>query len=369
MPTYKVKDNYTGKVVTYTGDQFPNDAQAETAFRQAGLHQDAPQGMYQPPASVLPQGEHIPGRSLTGDIGTVAKGVKGDISGLIGDLTNLPGNLFKGYWQGVAQGQSPEAMLGHGAYNVAKGYAGNLYKDIGSPLQGGDVVARAYQNLLEHPVNTALDVLPALGVAKKIGLASKTGKAPQVLSTTAKMVTRPHKFFGNVATQAAKDMGEIPSTDLLTQKFGTVTSPNLDLVKGLGTAKQEKALINVLKGEIQRQSKTSSEVLGAKPLWKDLLDWKRGTQNAAYTPNIPKGEVDLYKRIAHNYRQILHENIPQVAKADDINTLLYHLGKLSPKLAKKGSIGVGSAVGIGLLWKILTGGANASADLSGSTGQ
>lgn len=122
--------------------------------------------------------------------GNILQNAGQDVKGLLNGILNLPsqvaGNarqvgqeyLQTGNPQPVLNAVNPNMMI----LNMLKGYAGNLNKDLGQPMQGGDIVGRATQNFQQHPVSTILDVLPFLQ-ASKVGLAGRVGEAGNVAKT------------------------------------------------------------------------------------------------------------------------------------------------------------------------------------------
>ena len=105
--------------------------------------------------------------------------IGGDVKNIINNLLGAPGQAIqRGQQVGQEMAQSKnftEAMQksqqlqpNNLIFEMLKGYGQNLYKDVGSPLEGGDIVGRAGQNFQERPVSTVLDLLPFLGGAKNL---------------------------------------------------------------------------------------------------------------------------------------------------------------------------------------------------------
>jgi hypothetical protein len=105
--------------------------------------------------------------------GNALQNAPGDVKNIINGMLGLPGQMFQ---QAQQMEQGPGGINSSGGYDPLQrilqsakmtvapevGYVQNLNKDIGQPLQGGDVLGRAGQNFNQRPVSTILDLLPFL---------------------------------------------------------------------------------------------------------------------------------------------------------------------------------------------------------------
>lgn len=98
-----------------------------------------------------------------------------DVKGIINGILGLPAVALQ---EGMKYPGNPNMAVAETAGNMAKGVVNEYNQALGQPLQGGDIVGRILQHAQQHPVNTALDVLPFLG-AGKAALAAKAGEAGQ----------------------------------------------------------------------------------------------------------------------------------------------------------------------------------------------
>lgn len=129
--------------------------------------------------SQLPQGDN-------GLLQNAGQDIKGILNGLLG----LGGQVATGKFINPADSTTwnPQALKNtvNTAVQGSKATV-NEYNDLlGRPTEGGDIVGRILQHAQQHPVNTALDVLPFLqagkvGMAGKavgdVGIAGEAGKA------------------------------------------------------------------------------------------------------------------------------------------------------------------------------------------------
>ena len=135
----------------------------------------------------LPISETPTGNALTN--------APGNVKNIINSILGLPGNIVE---QANQMEQGPGGVNSQGGYDplqrllqTAKmtiapevGYVQNLNKDIGQPLQGGDILGRAGENFNQRPISTILDLLPFLSAGKS-ALLNKISKAPEATSTEA----------------------------------------------------------------------------------------------------------------------------------------------------------------------------------------
>lgn len=218
------------------------------------------------------------------------------------------------------------------------------------------------------PVNTILNLLTGQGMAREalpaattdIALADLPGLASGAkqlitkgIPAAAKAVLHPIEPFAQKATAEAAKAGEVPMK-LLEEKFGTVSNPNQDLIKGLTTAGGKQDLLKVLKNEIQNQTKNLQvgTQQASQPTYSDILNWKRGSYNQAWDKQAPKALQGIYKNIGKAYKEILHENVPGVKRADDIQTLLHRIETLAPGILKTLGLGAAGIEGLNVAKKI-----------------
>lgn len=118
-------------------------------------------------------------------IGDTLKNAPGNVKDIINSALGLPASYIEWSKNEMKQGRAPipQAFVGEMGINYVK----SLNKDIGEPLQGGDILGRAAENFKERPVSTVLDVLPFLSKLKKPPVASEAGDVAEV----AKSVTPP----------------------------------------------------------------------------------------------------------------------------------------------------------------------------------
>lgn len=99
-------------------------------------------------------------------IGGFAGNVISSGKDLLNNILQTPYNLQQAAKAG--KDVSPNALMA----GAASAFLQSLYKDIGSPMQGGDVAGRAAENIYKNPVGVAADILPFLK-AGKLGAVSK----------------------------------------------------------------------------------------------------------------------------------------------------------------------------------------------------
>ena len=122
--------------------------------------------------------------NLSGTDKTEGFNVGGDVKNIINNILGMPAQAIErgkqaglqaqqGDMSGI-QGLQPNNLI----FEMLKGYGQNLYKDVGSPLEGGDIVGRAEENLRQRPVSTALDVLPFMTKGLNMAKGKFTAKVP-----------------------------------------------------------------------------------------------------------------------------------------------------------------------------------------------
>jgi hypothetical protein len=133
------------------------------------------------------------GKKITPEMLASTRGGGGQKSNLLnnagGDLKNIANGLLgipAGYVQAALHGEDPRRHTGKLAMAGLKGAVQEYNDALGHPLEGGDIVGRIGQHAFEHPVNTALDVVPFAGAAMKglrgAGAASMAGQAGEEMA-------------------------------------------------------------------------------------------------------------------------------------------------------------------------------------------
>lgn len=114
-----------------------------------------------------------------------------DVKGILNGVLGLPRGIFdiaKKDFQQQNQKSGINRLLGLSnlpnqiqtevGFNMAKNTFGEYNNALGQPLEGGDIVGRAVTHAQQHPVNTAIDLLPFLKAAQS----AKSTKAASVTS-------------------------------------------------------------------------------------------------------------------------------------------------------------------------------------------
>lgn len=98
-----------------------------------------------------------------------------DTKNILNGLLNIPKasldysrSRAEKFNSGQANALMPQSIMTDLLFKTGRGVVGEYNELLGEPLKGGDVVDRIVTRAKEKPVTTALDILPILGVAKKM---------------------------------------------------------------------------------------------------------------------------------------------------------------------------------------------------------
>lgn len=117
-------------------------------------------------------------------------------------IANAQNAAMSGSPKAVYEATNPSMLLA----GVIGNYGKSLYKDAGSPLQGGDVLGRILGNAYNNPVGVAADILPFLGLKGAGEKLTPIDEAPPT-SETSSIPKAPGKLSQILNPQGAKDIG------------------------------------------------------------------------------------------------------------------------------------------------------------------
>ncbi len=231
-------------------------------------------------------------QSKTGNFLTNAPG---DIKNILNAITGTPREAINTVKQ---MEQGPGGIFSEGGYDplqrllqTAKmsiapevGYAQNINRDIGQPLQEGDIVGRASENFNQRPVSTILDLLPILGMGKSVLGGKSVPKVPSAIEQP-NMAQRVVRSATDVISgggskeyiaRAARNAGALPENQVLLQE-GILSHPS-------ATGK-----ITATSKSMEKYGSQIAEVYkNANPILANNLK----TKLYAELPNYPKVEID-----------------------------------------------------------------------------
>ncbi len=226
------------------------------------------------------------GKSVGGFIGNALGEVKGAANAALGapgqaikfmqDTQALAQKAKQGDKQAAQQvvdrvKQMQQMNIGNVTANMAKGFVGNLNKDLGEPLKGGDIVSRIGENAYTRPVGTALDVLPfatkglgtlrgATAGAEGTTVASKLPEIPGTVKTTAGAVK------GDIAGRAATSIA-VPNPESVVKSEALMKDAlqTTSAVTKRGMAKELEGNVGKVGNDITTYTKKMDQVIGAQP--------------------------------------------------------------------------------------------------------
>ena len=245
-----------------------------------------------------------------------ASNIEPDTKNILNSILGAPRGIYDTVQNRAKQGMqtSPLDLLGE----MGVGYVKSLNEDIGRPLEGGDIIGRAQENLKQRPVSTALDVLPFLGLLgkgkaatsiKDVGGATKTLKNAGILPKTGEVLK-------NVAEGSNEFITGGGTKELIARGV------NLDEAKSLSKTLLDNGITGKLtdKGKIVQTQKALTDVgQGLQKTYKDSgATWKSSdiTNNLksvlekeyGNAPNIMKAINQTISTISQKGKYILENN-------------------------------------------------------------
>lgn len=255
----------------------------------------------------------------------------GDAKDIINGILGMPKGLMD--WQTNKMKQGQVGQLPDLIGEMLMGYGKNLNKDIGQPLQGGDIVGRAGENLKQRPISTVLDVLPFLGAGKmlrKAPVVSDAGGASEVAkSVTVPPATNPltkilNKVQESAKGEAATNVGVADGTNVTRSE--ALMGDALKMTKSLttrGLAKELEAFGPKANQAIDAWTKSHDKVIGLQPIDEFLATTKerllQSPSGIADPSLVDKVMISLEKQIKTGNIKGMHGDINPATNLTTIN--------------------------------------------------
>lgn len=215
-------------------------------------------------------------------------------------------------------------------------YRSRLPNTKGDLMGSVKSAAMATGNLATHIPNVLKDdILTIVGAKGLKQVATHPIQSAKAVGGAVRNTVNPKGFIGRKIENEAAKAGNVP-IDVLEKKFGTFTQPNLNLVKGQASAaklSQRGGLVSELKQEIMGQGRSGGGVV-PQPKYEDILKLRQGSYKEAYDNLAPAAQRGLKKNIGRAYKEILHEELPNIKKWDDLYSAISTLERHVPGILK-----------------------------------
>jgi hypothetical protein len=314
------------------------------------------------------KGKYIQGKTAQDNggilpaIGNTISNIPKDAGNVLNGILNIPATVAKNTTVNMNPlNGNPLQPLGINVnpqlgVDAIQNYAGNLNKDLGQPMQGGDILGRAGQNFQDRPVSTVLDVLPFLGA--KNAMAAKAGDAAGPTATQGpgilKQILQP---------QAAKNMGsQMRDTAIANAVKEGKTVAGEDILTGLNKWANTAKIGNLSEGKkIQEALDNAQTLFKDKQMHpQDIVDAYKSADSGFTQNGVPKTATQAL--IDRGLRDVLAKQLENVAPGWEQGTKIigksFKTDKSIPgKIAKNvpgKAVSVGlQAAGLGALGRIL----------------
>lgn len=224
--------------------------------------------------------------------------------------------------------------------------------------------AAATGNLVSQFPKVAFDdAMTILGAKALKGVVTNPVGSAKAAGEVVKTIVNPIGTLKNVAgkkiQEKATSAGNV-AEDVLEKKFGTLRAPNKEMVSGEGSlAKigEKNGLIKELQKEIMAQGRSAGGNV-PQPSYLDILNARKGAYKEAYDNLAPAAERGLKKNIGRAYKEILHEEIPDLKRWDQIYSAIATLERHIPGIARWIGIPAATVAGLNAVKGFSSGGSN-----------
>ncbi len=311
---------------------------------------------------------------IPGAIGNILQNAPKDAGNIVSGLVDIPNQMLNGQAPNPMDLSNmanpltallhPESMaktvnyVGNGVAN----YASNLNKDLGQPLQNGDVMNRAGQNLQQRPVSTVMDLLPFLAAGK--GAIFKGGDVAGGAVDTTATIKNPSLIQKIINPEGInKNAANLRNTIIDTAESSGKTMPNSTILSDIKSEIPKLKRGNLGQGKVIDQAmQDAAQAFEAKGNMtpKEMADAYQETGNGYTKDGTPKTHIQA--NIDRAMRKIYEKRLDEVtdgqwSKSTKMFSQGYEAQKSAPAKAVKGIPGkaVGAALnaaGLGILGKL-----------------